>query len=157
MADLDPASLDLPTLAALAGSAASEHLLQELRAAGYRGVRASHGYIVQRLIDAEPTVGEIATDLGITQQAVSKTVAEMEGLGLVTRRVGPDDGRIRRLVLTPAGAALIESVRASRAELERAVATTVGDLGAAKAALVALLEAAGGIDAVRTRRARPVG
>jgi DNA-binding MarR family transcriptional regulator len=153
--DLDPASLDLPTLAALAGAAANDHVLRELRAAGNTGVRTSHGYVIQRLIDAQPTVGDVAADLGISQQAVSKSVAELETLGLVERGMDAADNRVRRLHLTPAGAALLERTRTARRELERRVEREVGDLTSAKRALVALLGASGGLEAVRSRRARP--
>ncbi len=153
--DLDPAALDLPTLAALAGAAANEQLVRALREKGHGGVRVSHGYVVQRLIGAESTVGDIAAELGISQQAVSKSVGELESLGLVERRVDAADHRIRRLILTARGTAVVEATRSARAELERTVAREVGDLAPAKRALIALLDAAGGLDAVRSRRARP--
>jgi DNA-binding MarR family transcriptional regulator len=153
--DLDPAAFDLPTLAALAGAAANEHVLGELRRAGHRGVRISHGYVLQRLIDAEPTVGDVAADLGISQQAVSKSVTELESLGIIERRMDAADNRIRRLHLTPAGAALLESTRTARRDLERSVEREIGDLSSAKRALVALLQASGGLEAVRSRRTRP--
>ena len=89
MSEVNPAELDLPTLVSLAGSAANQHLLRRLHEDGYAGVRTSHGYVIQNLIDAAPTVGELAARLGVTQQAASKSVVEMEGMGLVTRVPDP--------------------------------------------------------------------
>lgn len=149
---LDPADLDLPTLAALAGEAANRHLLARLHAAGFDGIRVSHGYIVQRLITAEPTVGELAEQLGVTQQAASKSVTELETLGYVERRPDATDSRVRRVALSDRGRAMLAQARADRRALERCVA---GDLAAAKSALVALLDATGELPDVRARRAKP--
>lgn len=155
MSEVNPAELDLPTLASLAGSAANEHLLRRLHEDGYAGVRTSHGYVIQNLIDAAPTVGELAARLGVTQQAASKAVVEMEGMGLVTRVADPADSRVRRVTLTARGQALLAAGRAARADLERAVATEVGDLAGAKHALLSLLEHTGELTAVTRRRVRP--
>ena len=151
---MNPAELDLPTLAALAGSAANQHLLRRLHEDGYAGVRTSHGYVIQNLIDETPTVGELAARLGVTQQAASKAVVEMEGMGLVSRVPDPADSRVRRVTLTTHGQALLAAGRTARAGLERAVATEVGDLAAAKRALLSLLEHTGHLDAVTRRRVR---
>jgi DNA-binding MarR family transcriptional regulator len=153
--ELDPDELDLPTLAALAGSAANQHLLQRLRDQGYTGVRTSHGYVIQNLIEESPTVGELADRLGVTQQAASKTVVEMEALGLVTRVPDPGDSRVRRVTLAARGQALLAAGRAARGELEQAVEAEVGDLVAAKRALVSLLAQTGQMAAVLRRRVRP--
>lgn len=155
MAELKPDELDLPTLAALAGAAANQHLLRRLRNDGYAGVRTSHGYVIQNLIDESPTVGELADRLGVTQQAASKTVVEMEALRLVARVPDAADSRVRRVQLTDQGRALLAAGRAARAELERAVGADVGDLGAARRALVSLLEHTGELAAVTRRRVRP--
>jgi DNA-binding MarR family transcriptional regulator len=154
---LDPASLDLPTLAALAGVAANEHLLARLRATGYEGVRTSHGYVIQVLIDGEPTVGELAAHLGVTQQAASKSVVDLERIGVVERRADTVDSRMRRVLLTEHGRALLDAGRRERRALEKRVRDISGqeDVDAAKRALAALLAVTGGSAAVARRRARP--
>ena len=155
MAELDPHELDLPTLVALAGAATNEHLLARLREQGYTGVRTSYGYVIQNLIDQTPTVGELAVRLGVTQQAASKSVVEMEALGLVSRIPDNADSRVRRVILTGHGQALLDAGRAARAELERAVAADLGDLSEAKRVLVSLLEHTGALAAVTRRQAKP--
>lgn len=155
MSDIDPRSLDLPTLASIAGGAANDYVLQRLKAAGFAGIRVSHGYVVQQLVDANPTVGEIAARLSITQQAVSKAVADLETSGIVERHSDPVDSRVRRVALTPRGEALIEATRSARRALETSVADRVGDLDVTKRALVALLEETGTLDAVRQRQVKP--
>jgi len=90
----------------------------------------------------------------VTQQAASKTVGEMEGLGLVTRVADPADNRVRRVTLTAHGESLLAAGRAARAELERTVASDVGDLAAAKQALLSMLQHTGDLAAVTRRRVR---
>jgi DNA-binding MarR family transcriptional regulator len=155
MSEVNPAELDLPTLASLAGAAANQHLLRRLHENGYPGVRTSHGYVIQNLIGETPTVGELAGRLGVTQQAASKIVVEMEAMGLVTRESDRSDSRVRRIALTSGGQALLAAGRAARAALEQAVEAEVGDLADVKRALLALLDQTGDLAAITRRRARP--
>jgi DNA-binding MarR family transcriptional regulator len=90
----------------------------------------------------------------VTQQAASKIVVEMEGMGLLARVPDPTDSRVRRVTLTPQGQGLLSAGRAARAELEQTVAVEVGDLAAAKRALLSLLTQTGDLAAVTRRRAR---
>lgn len=156
MHDVDPSALDLATLAALAADSASDFLLAKLRATDPQ-IRTSHGYVFQHLLVRSPTVGELADMLAVTQQAVSKSVSELEALGYVERQPDPEDSRVRRVALTAAGRSVIERGRAARAALEKEL---LGELGApalraAKKALVALLARTGGVDAVKARKAKP--
>jgi DNA-binding MarR family transcriptional regulator len=152
---VDPTALDLPTLVSLAGTAVTDHLLDRVRDAGFAGVRGSHGYVIQRLVASEPTVGELAEALGVSQQAASKTVADMETLGFVERRADPSDHRIRRIALTDRGRDVLEVGRRERARLERELGASHADLAAARRVLGALLDRVGGTEAVRRRRVRP--
>lgn len=157
--DLDLGTIDLATLAWLAGSAANEVLLERLRAAGHPSVRISHGYVMQRLVGDTPTVSELAGVLGVTQQAVSKYVSELEQLGYVERRPDPADERIRRVALTARGARLIADARRLRTRLERRLADVVGQgrLDDARAVLIELVDAVGATDSITRRQARPPG
>jgi DNA-binding MarR family transcriptional regulator len=60
-----------------------------VRARGFDGLRHAHGYVVQRLIEGERPVGALAAELGVSRQAVSKSVTELERLGYVARRPAP--------------------------------------------------------------------
>lgn len=153
----DPENLDLPTLAWLAGAAANEHLLARVRAAGHPEVRLAHGYVFQYLLAEPRSIGELAELLGVTQQAASKSVLELESLGYVARAFDAHDSRVRRVALTERGHQLVACGRIERAKLEAELAERLGarTLKAARRALSALLEASGGRDAVRTRRVRP--
>jgi DNA-binding MarR family transcriptional regulator len=151
---MEPSELDLPTLALLAGTGAATLLLERITQAGYSGVRPSHGYVIQRLVENEPTISALAASLGMTQQGASKQVKDLEEGGYVERLSAEGgDQRTRHVRLTQRGRGLLETGRRARAELEAEVAERIGDeaLRAAKHALAALLEIAGLDDRVRTR------
>lgn len=154
---IEPADLDLATLAFVVGTAANEHLLSAVRDAGYPDVRIAHGYVFQRLLEGTPTVGELATALGVTQQAASKSARELERLGYVVRRTDPADGRVTRLELSARGRGAVEAARSARAELERELAALVGDtrVAATRDVLTTLLDHVGGVTRVRRRAVRP--
>lgn len=118
--------IDLPTLVSLAGPGVTEHLLAHVIASGFSGVKRSHGYVIQRLVDDEPTITALAQALGMTQQGASKQVAELEKLGLVVRFSVPGDQRVRRVRLSSKGAELLAAGRHQREALERALVEQVG-------------------------------
>jgi DNA-binding MarR family transcriptional regulator len=154
---LEPADLDVATLAFLAGSAANERLLERIRAAGHGHLRTAHGFVFQRLVQGSRTVGELASALGVTQQAASKSATELEGLGYVRRRPDASDRRVARIELTERGRDAIEVARRIRREFDAELSERVGarSLEEAKRVLAALLAMAGGEAAVRARSVRP--
>lgn len=136
--------LDTATLLSLAGSLANRAVVTALAAQGYHITRA-HGFIFQRLLTGDQTVTALAADLSITQQGASKHVSELERLGLVTRRVAPDDRRARRVALTDEGREVIRSARRARLEFEEHLHSLVGAemLATTRRALARLLDEAG--------------
>jgi DNA-binding MarR family transcriptional regulator len=91
--------------------------------------------------------------LGVSQQAVSKTVAELTAGGYVEIDVG-DDARVRLVRLSARGHASVLASRRLREKLERRLAAKLGKKRAAalRGALAELLEELGGTDAVKARR-----
>jgi DNA-binding MarR family transcriptional regulator len=70
------------------------------------------------------TIGELATAEQVTPATTSRLVSELEGLGLAKRTVDAADRRVRRVVATAKGAALLREGRKRRvARLARAVQT----------------------------------
>src|SRR3954451_13240820 len=153
--DLD--ALDLTLASLFAGQALNEAVRARLEAAGFSGLRIGHGFLVQRLIEGEQPVGALARDLGVTQQAVSKTVAELERLGYVERRAGPGDARVRLVALTERGWAAVEAGRAARAAVVAELRERLGPrrVDAAARVLREVIELHGARAAVRGRRGRP--
>ncbi|WP_160150812.1 MarR family winged helix-turn-helix transcriptional regulator [Microbacterium timonense] len=132
-------------LTSLAGGAIDGHVIAVLERAGYPGLRVRHGYVVQRLLAGDRTVTELARSLEVTQQAMSKTVAELERLGYIGREADPADARRRSLALTPRGIEALETARRARADLMRRVRSAAGAerVQAAEDAMRAILDALG--------------
>lgn len=86
-----------------AGRAAIEETHRRLAERGHPDVRPAHGYAFQALGEQGATASELGQRLGVTKQAAGQMVDELERLGYVTRGPDPDDGRRRRVTLTPRG------------------------------------------------------
>jgi DNA-binding MarR family transcriptional regulator len=148
--------IDLVTAVHLAGLALNAEALRRLHAAGHPEVRESHGFVLQHVVEGPRPIGEIAGRMGVTQQAASKAVAELERLGYLERTADPRDARVRLVRLAARGGALVEDTRRIRAEMEEELAAALGAGRAAelRSAARAALEWAGAGEAVRTRRVR---
>ncbi|HET9957089.1 MAG TPA: MarR family transcriptional regulator [Polyangiaceae bacterium] len=152
---LEPDQLSLTQLALFVGQAADEQLLEQLRSAGFQDIKVSHGYVVQHLLGGPRAIGELAALLGVTQQAASKTAAEMVRAGYAELIPG-EDARVRQLRLSERGAACVERARSARKRLEARLSQHVGSESYedARRTLGGLLDALGGSEAVRKRRVR---
>lgn len=74
-------------------------------------------------LNPEIRVGEVAEGLGIKPSSTSLALSRLEVKGMVTRETGSGDRRTVRLVVTPAGRALVRQVeRTIEAKLEATVA-----------------------------------
>ncbi|HTK11614.1 MAG TPA: MarR family transcriptional regulator [Ktedonobacteraceae bacterium] len=60
---------------------------------------------------------ELAGLIGRDHTTVSRQVAALDRLGLVTRRAGTSDGRERKVVATPEGLAIVSALDAARERL----------------------------------------
>jgi DNA-binding MarR family transcriptional regulator len=150
---MDVTELDLTTLVTLTAPALTSTVVERLAEEGFAGVKASHGYVVQRLLAGEPTIGALARSLGMTQQGASKQVADLTALGYAERVAVAADQRARTVRLTDRGRAMVEATRRIRADLEQQVLTAVGadDATATRRTLTALVEVLGLTDRVARR------
>jgi DNA-binding MarR family transcriptional regulator len=126
----------MPTLAAtqhlvaLLGSV-KEDLLEEMyrrvAAAGYEGLRPSHGCIF-RYLDAEGSrLSELADKSGMTKQAFGEHVANVEALGYLVRIPDPEDGRAKLVLPTQRGREVLLLGAQVFADLEREWAAAIGE------------------------------
>jgi DNA-binding MarR family transcriptional regulator len=145
--------LDLGTLALFAGYACMDEVGRGL-SKRHRGLRFSHGFLFQHLVEGERTIGELSAGMEVTQQAVSKVVTELERLGYVERLEDPADARVRKVRLTARGRAAVEGAREGRAALERMLAKRCGqrEIDQVRRTLAEVIRALGGEAAIRTRR-----
>jgi DNA-binding MarR family transcriptional regulator len=104
-------------------------------------LRRSHTALLPH-IDLEGTrLGDLAERLGVSKQAVSQLVDDLEAVEMVARVPDPDDARAKRVVFTDAGrAGLLDGLAVLRA-LEGELAGVVGEreLRRLRATLAAIL------------------
>jgi DNA-binding MarR family transcriptional regulator len=153
---LDPAEIDLLQLALFAGMAANQAVRERLEKRGFVGLRDSHGFVIQHLLREPQSIGELAGHLGITQQAVSKTVAEMARNGYV-QDAPSDDARVRKIRLSARGKSVVETTRKYRKDLEAELAQHAGKdaYAQAKSVLLSALDRLNALEPIRHRKVRP--
>jgi DNA-binding MarR family transcriptional regulator len=73
-------------------------------------------YLLARSLDSRgvATISSLATRLDLDATTVTRQIASMEASGYVRRSHDPDDRRVSRIELTPAGRKRMEEVRAAR-------------------------------------------
>ncbi|GAA0442117.1 MarR family transcriptional regulator [Actinoplanes capillaceus] len=76
------------------------------------------------LREGPQTIAQLAARRGVKHQSMSRTVGELEALGMVGRAASPDDGRAVVITLTEAGTAALESDRVARRRLMADAITT---------------------------------
>ncbi|MET0275704.1 MAG: MarR family transcriptional regulator [Acidimicrobiia bacterium] len=87
------------------------------------------------------TLGELAAEEQVQPPSMTRIVARLEGQGLVERAVDPDDRRVARVEITPAGAELLAITRTRRnAFLAQRIERFTDDERVALAAALPLLE-----------------
>jgi DNA-binding MarR family transcriptional regulator len=153
----DPARADFSLAALFAGWALADEVQRRIAADGLDDLRFADGVVFQHLVSGPRTIGSLAERLGVSQQATSKAVADLERRGYVRRAADPADGRARQVALTERGQSAITAGRRHRAAVAAELGARLGEerVEAARRTLVDALEAFGGAAAVRGRRVRP--
>ncbi|MBM4783382.1 MAG: winged helix-turn-helix transcriptional regulator [Archangiaceae bacterium] len=149
--------LDSGHLATFLGHHFDQAVFEALAKAGFSGVRGAHGFVIQRLLEGPQGISAMARQLGVTQQAVSKQVAELIDLGLVESAGAAEDGRAREVRLSKRGRACVTTSRRARAQVTARLTKALGAtaMNELHAALSRALDALGGLEAVQRRRVRP--
>ena len=153
---VQPPGLDLGYLALFLGMRVNQLVIERLSAAGFRNVRESHGYVIQHLIGRERSISELARRMEVSQQAASKSVAELAELGII-ELIPASDRRSKNARLSASGWKLIQQTRRIRRRIEARLIRVAGaaDHERARAVLATCLGAVGGVARVRTRRIQP--
>ena len=146
---------DLVLWTQLLAETLNAELMDTLRA-DFPDVRYAHGFLFQQLVEGPRAVGEVAENLGVTSQAISKAARELEALDYVERTPSPHDARVRLLALSDRGRATVEASRAARAALNAELVATLGtaQVEAAAKTMRAALESRNAMQAVTSRRVR---
>ncbi|MDB4976710.1 MAG: transcriptional regulator, MarR family [Myxococcaceae bacterium] len=90
-------------------------------------LRRSHMSLLPHLALEGTRITELAERLGISKQAVSQLVDDLEGFGVVERVPDPDDARARRVAFTRRGRAGFFEGLAILQTLEQELATAIGE------------------------------
>lgn len=147
--------LDLAYLGLFLGLRVNEMVMHRIRAAGFREVRQSHGYVIQHLIESERSISELARRMEVTQQAASKIVSGLVRIGIL-EAVQAEDRRAKRIRLSKRGWRAVKLGRNARKKIEQRLVDACGDsdYAQAKSILLTCLSTVGGMDRIFSRRIR---
>ena len=81
----------------------------ELAERGYERIRPIHDFALHSIVAGADTASELASELGVSKQAASKTVAFLESEGYVSTAPDERDTRRRRFTVTEHGHALLRT------------------------------------------------
>lgn len=101
-------------------------LTRALRNRGYDDIRPAHNTILAHLGAGAVRVTELAKRAQVTQQAMGKTLRELERLGYVARNIDSGDKRAKAIALTPRGEALAKDSAYALAEVRQEYVRTLG-------------------------------
>lgn len=106
-----PEGLDLSLTALFAGWATTDEVQRRLAGQGFGDLRFNDGVVIQHVLAAPLSITALAERMGVTQQAASKAVADLERRGLLRREPDPDDARTKLLHLTEHAKHAVEATR----------------------------------------------
>ncbi|HEX4281614.1 MAG TPA: MarR family transcriptional regulator [Solirubrobacteraceae bacterium] len=109
-----------------ARSAIETAVRADLAANGFGDVTPAHSALLRDVGDDGARPSDLAAYAGVTRQAITKLVDELERLDLVRREPDPDDGRGVIVKYTDRGRAGVVIARKRMLALERAYAAQVG-------------------------------
>jgi DNA-binding MarR family transcriptional regulator len=109
-----------------ARSAVEAAVRADLAQNGFGDVAPAHSALLRNVGDDGSRPSELAAHAGVTRQAITKLVVELERLDLVRRDPDPDDGRGVIVRYTDRGRAGVAIARERMLALEREYAARVG-------------------------------
>jgi DNA-binding MarR family transcriptional regulator len=148
---------DVNLLCQLVFTATTERVVKDLADAGFDDLRPSHGYVFQGLLAGDTTITQLAQRLGVSAQAVSKRVAELDAAGYLERRPDGTDGRARSIEITTRGRAMLARIREAQDAVAQEIVEHLGadDARELDRLLHSLCDLYGGLDVIADRRIRP--
>jgi DNA-binding MarR family transcriptional regulator len=106
--------------------AAQADCLARLNRAGYSDLRMRHLVLLEGLPREGARVTTLATQTGMSKQAMGELIDEIEASGYIERQNDPADRRARLIVFTPKGQRAYEQALVILGEMERDYAGIVG-------------------------------
>ena len=106
--------------------AVQHRMLERLHAQGFSDFDASYLTVFQYPGPQGQRPSELAARLHISKQALNHLLGQLEQRGYLSRDADPDDGRSKRISLTPRGTKAIAMIREAVAEMEDRWAQQLG-------------------------------
>lgn len=104
-----------------------EALQSALRRNGWDVITRSQSLVFANIANGESRQTRIAKNLGVTRQAISQTLSELEQRGLVTIEVDPSDRRARIIKFSESSTPLRDAARSVLQQLEAELQRRIGD------------------------------
>ena len=99
---------------------------QGIHQRGHPDIRPSHQVVLSNIGLGRARVTELARRSRVTQQAMGKTLRELEALGYVERAIDSTDRRAKAIQLTSRGARMAEAVLGAQQEVLAYYAEKIG-------------------------------
>jgi len=103
--------------------------LAEFRSRGYGGLTLSHANLIAQLGVDGAQVGELADRAGVTKQAATSLVKDLESRGFVQRAADPEDRRAIWVTPTDTGWAFKRDAAVIEQAIETRWAVALGEAG----------------------------
>jgi len=106
--------------------AVQEHMLARLEAEGFADFDASYLTVFRYPSPHGERPSELAVRRGVSKQALNHLLGQLEQRGYLEREADPEDGRSKRISLTPRGAKAVAVIRQAVTEMEDRWAERLG-------------------------------
>jgi len=103
-----------------------EQLRSRLAERGWGAVSRSQSLVLTHIANGVSRASRIAENLGVTRQAMSQLLSDMESRGLIELQPDPFDRRAQLVQFAPGGAAIREDAQQALRELERDMEEALG-------------------------------
>ncbi|SDE29287.1 MarR family winged helix-turn-helix transcriptional regulator [Auraticoccus monumenti] len=100
--------------------------VQELAARGFEDVRPSHDFAMRAIDSGAGSASELGRRMSVTKQAAARTISVLLERGWIAREDDPDDGRRKRLRVTPLGREVMSTGETIFDELRQAWEREIG-------------------------------
>ena len=116
----------LARLLTLALDNLSHQLQERIKAAGFTDQRLAHNAVFAHIPPEGITLADLARRAGMTKQAMSELVLDLEGKGYLTRRTDDQDRRLKIIELSERGWAAVRTALRAFEEMEQDLERTLG-------------------------------
>ncbi len=103
-----------------------EQLRSRLADRGWGAVSRSQSLVLTHIANGVSRASRIAENLGVTRQAMSQLLSDMESRGLIELQPDPYDRRAQLVQFAPGGAAIREDAQQTLRDLERDMEAALG-------------------------------